>query len=118
MKRTHHAKCRKPTETDPRKDTEVEPQTRRTMENNHDHIDPEILAMREQLSKDGKAEIPLPWGTYRAEVKETGEGVNITPTWEPVAVAWQLIVRTALTVPSITLKTHLSVQSLTRMSSQ
>ena len=40
-------------------------------------------AMREQIATDGKAEIPLPWGTYRAEVKETGEGVNITPTWEP-----------------------------------
>lgn len=40
-------------------------------------------AMREQLATDGKAEIALPWGTYRAEVKETGEGVNITPTWEP-----------------------------------
>ena len=30
-------------------------------------------AMREQLDKDGKAEIPLPWGTYRGRRAEPGD---------------------------------------------
>lgn len=39
--------------------------------------------MKQDLTATGKAELEMPWGTYRAEVKKVGEGTNITPTWEP-----------------------------------
>jgi len=39
--------------------------------------------MRQQLQKTGEASVTVPWGTYSAVVKETAEGGNITPTWEP-----------------------------------
>lgn len=39
--------------------------------------------MRNDLVNKGKAEVTLPWGTYRADIKTKGEAGNIAPTWEP-----------------------------------
>lgn len=39
--------------------------------------------MQRDLLSNGKAELEMPWGTFRAEVKTVGEGTNITPTFEP-----------------------------------
>lgn len=44
-------------------------------------------ALAEKMKTDCHAKkesrVALPWGTYSAEVKLSGEGGNITPTWEP-----------------------------------
>lgn len=39
--------------------------------------------MRLDLKAKGKAEVTLPWGIYRADIKTKGEAGNIAPTWEP-----------------------------------
>lgn len=39
--------------------------------------------MKNMLNTMDVAEVTLPWGTYRAEVKDRGDSSVITPTWEP-----------------------------------
>ena len=65
-------------------------------EGNFDHLTPFVMIrledgilrsiakkMGDDLKTKKSTSVELPWGTYSAEVKESGEGTNITPTFEP-----------------------------------